>query len=52
MTYTARLNAKIHGAARVRFYDPEMQHVDRLDMIRAKAAAFIQNHPRPRAVFP
>ena len=51
MTYRARLNAKINGAARVRFYSPELAALDTLEMIRAKAAAFIQNHPRPRATF-
>ena len=51
MTYKARLNAKINGAARVRFYSPELQQLDAIESIRAKAAAFIQNHPRPRAIF-
>ena len=51
MTYTSRLNRKLQGAARVRFISIEMQHADRLNMIRAKAMAFIQAHPQPRAVF-
>jgi hypothetical protein len=52
MTYTARLNRKINGAARVRFISVEMQAADRLNMIRAKATAFIQANPQPRATFP
>lgn len=51
MTYKARLNSKINGAARVRFYSRDLQERDRLEMIRAKAAAFIQNNPAPRAVY-
>jgi len=51
MTYTARLNRKINGAARVRFISLDMQAADRLNMIRAKATAFIQANPQPRAVF-
>lgn len=51
MTYKARLNAKINGAARVRFYSRDLIERDTLAMIRAKAAAFIQNNPQPRAVF-
>jgi hypothetical protein len=51
MTYAARLNRKINGAARVRFFSPELIELDRLAMIRAKAAAHIANNPAPRAVF-
>jgi hypothetical protein len=51
MTYTARLNRKINGAARVRFISPEMQEADRLAMLAAKARAFVANNPAPRAVF-
>lgn len=51
MTYTARLNAKINGAARVRFLSPDLIEADRLAMIQAKAAAHAANHPAPRAVF-
>lgn len=51
MTYTARLNRKINGAARVRFISLELQEADRLNMLAAKAAAFIANNPAPRAVF-
>ena len=39
MTYKARLNAKVNGAARVRFYSRDLQDADRMEMIRAKAAA-------------
>lgn len=51
MTYAARLNAKINGAARVRFLSPELAEADRLAMIQAKAAAYAANHPAPRATF-
>lgn len=51
MTYKARLNAKINGAARVRFYSRDLQDADQLAMIRAKAAAYAANNPQPRAVF-
>lgn len=51
MTYTARLNAKINGAARVRFIGLELAERDRLETIRAKAAAYAANHPAPRATF-
>lgn len=51
MTYTARLNRKINGAARVRFLSLELQEADRLAMITAKARAYIANNPQPRAVF-
>lgn len=51
MTYKARLNAKVNGAARVRFYSRDLQDADRMEMIRAKAAAHIANNPAPRAVF-
>lgn len=51
MTYTARLNAKINGAARVRFLSLELQEADALRMLTAKAAAYLANHPAPRAVF-
>jgi hypothetical protein len=51
MTYAARLNRKINGAARVRFLSLELQQADRLNMIAAKARAFAANNPAPRAVF-
>lgn len=51
MTYAAKLNAKINGAARVRFLSPELQEADRLRMIAAKAAAYLANNPAPRALF-
>ena len=51
MTYKARLNAKINGAARIRFYSRDLVERDTLAMIRAKAAAHIANNPAPRAVF-
>lgn len=51
MTYTARLNAKINGAARVRFIGLDLAKADRLALIAAKAAAHIANNPAPRAVF-
>lgn len=51
MTYKARLNAKVNGAARVRFYSRDLQDRDTVDMIRAKAAAYAQNNPAPRAVY-
>lgn len=58
MTYAAKLNAKINGAARVRFISPELQEADRLRMIAAKlaiitakAAAHLANNPAPRALF-
>jgi hypothetical protein len=51
MTYTARLNRKINGAARVRFYSPELIELDRMRMIAAKARAHIANNPAPRALF-
>ena len=50
-TYRSRLNAKINGAARVRFYSRDLQDADALAMIRAKAAAYAQNNPQPRAIF-
>ena len=51
MTYTARLNRKINGAARVRFLSPELQERDRLNMLAAKARAYLANNPAPRAIF-
>lgn len=58
MTYAARLNSKINGAARVQLISLELQAQDaadmlqaRMDTIRAKASAYITKHPAPRAVF-
>jgi hypothetical protein len=51
MTYTARLNRKINGAARVRFISLELQEADRLAMRAAKARAYADNNPAPRALF-
>lgn len=50
-TYRSRLNAKVNGAARVRFHSLALMEADRLEMIRAKAAAYAQNNPQPRAIF-
>lgn len=51
MTYTARLNRKINGAARIRLHSLELIELDRLAMIAAKAQAYAANNPAPRAVF-
>lgn len=58
MTYAARLNSKLHGAARVQRISLELQAQDAADMmqarvntIRDKASAYIAKHPAPRAVF-
>ena len=51
MTYAARLNRKINGAARVQFISLDLQHADRLALIAAKARAYLANNPAPRAVF-
>lgn len=51
MTYKARLNAKINGAARITLHSPELQELDRLAMIAAKARAYAANNPSPRAQF-
>lgn len=50
-TYRSRLNAKLNGAARVRFYSRDLQDADQLAMIRAKAEAYRQNNPQPRAIY-
>lgn len=39
MTYKARLNAKLNGAARITLHSPELQDLDRLAMIAAKEKA-------------
>lgn len=49
MTYKARLNAKLNGAARITLHSLGLIDLDRLAMIKAKAAAHIANNPAPRA---
>ena len=51
MTYKARLNRKLNGAARVVLHSADLQAAHTLAAIKAKATAFVQNNPQPRAVF-
>ena len=50
-TYRQRLAAALNSAPRIRFLSLEMQDAQRLERIRAKAAAHIANNPQPRAMY-
>ncbi len=51
MTYRQRLAAALNSAPRIRFISLELQDAQRLERIRAKAAAHVQNNPAPRALY-
>lgn len=50
-TYRQRLARAAASAPRITVLDPEMQARQKLDEIRAKAAAYVTNNPQPRAMY-
>lgn len=50
-TYRAHLAQKANGFARVQKIGLELQAIDKVMQIKAKASAFIANNPAPRALF-
>ena len=50
-TYRAQLAQKVNGFARIQKIGLELQAIDKVMQIKAKASAFIANNPQGRAVF-
>lgn len=50
-SFRSRLNRAINGAAKVILWSEELRQADQLASIKAKASAYIENNPQPRAVF-
>ena len=50
-SFRSRLNRAINGAAKVILWSEELRQADQMARIKAKAEAFIENNPQPRAVF-
>ena len=50
-SFRSRLNRAINGAAKVILWSEELRQADQLASIKAKAEAYIENNPQPRAVF-
>lgn len=51
MTWKQRLNLAVNRAARVTYQAPELEARQKLEAIRAKAAAHLANNPAPRACY-
>lgn len=51
MTWKQRLNLAVNRAARVTYQAPELEARQKLETIRAKAAAHLDNNPAPRALY-
>lgn len=50
-SYRAQLTQKANGFARIQKIGLELQAIDKVMQIKAKASAFIENNPQGRAVF-
>jgi hypothetical protein len=50
-SFKARLSMAVNRAGRVTFRSTEMEWIDKVAMIKAKAEAYIANNPAPRALF-
>ena len=50
-SYRAQLAQKANGFARIQKIGLELQAIDKVMQIKAKATAFIENNPQGRAVF-
>lgn len=50
-TFKQRLATAYNSAPRIAFLSPELAEAQRLDQIKAKAAAHIANNPQPRAMY-
>ena len=50
-SYRAQLAQKVNGFGRIQKIGLELQAIDKVMQIKAKASAFIENNPRPRALF-
>ena len=49
--YRAQLAQKANGFARIQKIGLELQAIDKVMQIKAKASAFIENNPQGRALF-
>lgn len=50
-SFRSKLNRAIHKAARVTIWCEAMRQSQEVARIKAKAEAYIENNPQPRAVF-
>lgn len=50
-SFRSRLNRAINGAAKVILWSEELRQSQEIARIKAKAEAYIENNPQPRAVF-
>jgi len=50
-TFRAQLTQKVNGFARIQKIGLELQAIDKVMQIKAKATVFIENNPQPRALF-
>jgi hypothetical protein len=50
-SWRTMLSRSVNHAAKVTLWSEPMRQQLKLDQIRAKASAYIENHPQPRAVF-
>lgn len=50
-SFRSKLNRSIHKAARVTIWCEAMRQSQEVARIKAKAEAFIENNPQPRAVY-
>lgn len=50
-SFKQRLNIAINHAAKVILWSEELRDAYRVQQIRAKAQAYIDNHPQPRATY-
>lgn len=51
MTFKQKLNRMINGRSTVTVFSEEIRQLMTLERIKAKAQAYIENNPKPRAVF-
>lgn len=51
-SFRSRLNRAINGAAKITMHVFALTEAMEIERIRAKAIAYSENHPMPRAVFP
>lgn len=50
-SFRSRLNRAINGAAKITMHVFALAEAIEIERIRAKAIAYAENHPMPRAVF-
>ncbi len=46
-SFKARLSSAVNRAGRVTYRSPEMEWIDKLAMIKAKAETYLANNPAP-----